>query len=146
MLPRTLSVCLLVLGPACASGDARPVVLPECPEFDASATPNVAGTYRYSSLAFSLKGTIAFQQEGNVVRVLDTSYDNADSRARALQGEATLQGNYLDVTLAPTNGDTDYVADVQFAFDRTGDTFCLRGFSDTNDDVGGEGSYTGYRQ
>lgn len=56
-----------------------------------------------------------------------------------------LDGNLLEVSLVPINGDTDYAADVRLLFDATGDGFCLLEFTDTNDDHGGEGSYTGVR-
>ncbi len=43
------------------------------------------------------------------------------------------------------NGDTNYTADVRFVFDATRRSI-LRGFSDTNGDRGGLGSYVGRRQ
>jgi hypothetical protein len=140
-----LFVTALWLAPtaACTAGDSEPVDLPECTPFDAAARPMVAGTFRYDSLVFALGGTITFEQTEQTVRVVDTTYDHHDDRA--LQGEAPLDGNRLDIVLTPKNGDTDYSARVVLSFDATGDRFCLVSFSDTNDDVGNEGTYTGTR-
>lgn len=128
---------------ACASSDSARVKLPTCPAHDSSARPSVAGTFRYSSLRFGLSGTIVFEQQGESVRVVDTSYDQHDDRP--LEGESALEGNQLDILLVPKNGDTDYSAQVRILFDESGDSFCLASFSDTNGDQGGEGTYTGSR-
>jgi hypothetical protein len=119
------------------------ITLPTCPELDEEAAPAVAGTFHYESLVLGLSGTIVFEQDGQQVRVIDTTYDQDE--ARALVGEAPLTGNHLNVVLTPKNGDTDYSARVRLAFDAAGDEFCLLSFTDTNDDVGGEGYYTGSR-
>lgn len=116
----------------------------ECPELDAGASADVSGTFFYSSPVFLLRGTITFEQEGETVRITDTTYENVNDRR--LMGEGTIVGNRLDVVLVPINGDTDYSANVSFAFSEAGDSFCLVSFSDTNDDVGGAGSYRGERQ
>ncbi len=126
---------------ACTTG-SEPIVL-TCDELDAGTTADVSGAFRYSSPLFHLSGTITFEQTGNTVQIVDTTYDTVDDRK--LSGAGELQGNRLDVVLVPTNGDTDYSADVSFAFNAAGDSFCIVGFSDTNDDVGGAGSYRGRR-
>lgn len=118
---------------------------PICGREDPSASPNVAGTYRYaSSRGFALTGTIVFAQTGRHVEVLETTYDNADERP--LEGAATLAGNRLDITLVPVNGDTDYDARVGFLFDAATSAFCVTGFTDSNGDSGGAASYLGERQ
>jgi hypothetical protein len=121
------------------------------PNQAACDTPNtpadidVTGTYRYSSpIPFMISGTIIFEQSGDTVRILNTTYDN-NVPNRALMGEAQLNGNTLDIAMVPTNGDTDYRADVRFVFSDDGDTFCVE-FSDTNNDTGALGSFTGQRQ
>jgi hypothetical protein len=141
---RSLFALLLVCG---ACDDEKPIELPSCPEHDPSASPSVAGTFRYDSLAFGLSGEIVFEQDGELVRVVDTTYDQPDvaAIARSLEGEAMLDGNLLEVSLVPTNGDTDYGAEVTLVFGPSGNDFCLLEFTDTNDDRGGEGSYTGTR-
>jgi hypothetical protein len=145
--PGACSLALLVLlGTACE--DDEPIDLPSCPAHDTSASPEVAGTFRYESLVFGLSGEITFEQEGDLVRVTDTTYDQPDvaAIARSLEGEAMLDGNRLELSLVPKNGDTDYAADdVTLVFGPSGDDFCLLEFTDTNDDRGGEGSYTGTR-
>lgn len=134
-----LSVGLLVL----AACESTAPVAPSCPEIDAGTTADVSGTFRYSSPLFLLRGTIVFEQTGSTVHVVDTTYDNADDRR--LEGEAKLVGNRLDIVLVPINGDTDYSARVDFAFSASGDSFCVVGFTDTNGDEGGQGSYSGVR-
>ena len=106
---------------------------------DADAGPSALGTYRYTG---SLRGTITLAQNGNTVRLVNTTYDNADDRP--LVGEGLLAGNELRMRMVPENGDTDYEAEVRFVFDGAGDRFCVE-FSDTNDDRGGLGSYVGQR-
>jgi hypothetical protein len=131
---------------ACSSGSVAvtmpPPVCSEVPDATA-AIADVTGVHHYRSLAFALAGNIAFTQAGTRVTVGGVTYDNADDRP--LMGQADLVGNSLDVVLVPTNGDTDYRADVSFIFDQQGTSFCLLGFSDTNGDTGGPGSYFGSR-
>lgn len=122
-------------------GPSEPVAT--CPDEDPSASVDVAGVFRYfGERPLMLSGTITFEQEGNLVRVIDTTYDFSGDRR--LMGEAVLQGNRLTIQLVPRNGDTDYRADVTFLFNKDGDEFCVE-FSDTNGDTGGMGSYRGYR-
>jgi hypothetical protein len=128
------AACLL----ACT--EAQPALEP-CPPRDAAAAPDIDGVYRYRSPIFALRGTITFARQGDRVSVLDTTYDNAADRA--LIGQAPLQGNFAAFTLAPSNGDTDYQAEVDFVFEDG--AFCVTRFSDSNDDVGAEGSYRGTR-
>lgn len=119
-----------------------------CVEENRSTEINVSGVFRYSvgdPLDFSipmLSGTITFAQEGDTVRVVDTTYDFAPGRA--LEGKAELEGNKLVIQLVPKNGDTDYVADIIFLFGEDGSEFCVE-FSDTNDDSGALGSFVGVR-
>ena len=116
------------------------------------AVINVAGVFRYSGdgsnagtgNGFSFSGTITFEQDGNRVRVSDTTYDVGVLRPVA--GDfAELDGNVLDTVLTPINGDEDYVAAVRFIFSDDGNEFCVQ-FTDTNDDSGGLGSFVGSRQ
>jgi hypothetical protein len=104
---------------------------------------DVTGVHHYRSLQYALRGDIAFTQAGTRVTIGGVTYDNADDRP--LMGQADLVGNRLDAVLVPTNGDTDYRADVSFIFDQQGTSFCLLGFSDTNGDIGGPASYFGSR-
>jgi hypothetical protein len=126
---------------ALACSDPGPPSLEQCPSRVSEAALDVSGVYRYSSPIFGLRGSITFAQQDGRVRVLNTTYDNADDRS--LVGEARLEGNHAALTLVPENGDADYSAEVEFIFG-TG-VFCVRRFSDTNDDVGGDGSYRGAR-
>jgi hypothetical protein len=137
----TISTCVLAALGALFAGcnDDDPRNRPSCSDVLADAGPNVAGTYRYAG---PLRGTIALEQTGTTVRLVKTTYDNADDRP--LVGEGTLSGNELRMRMVPENGDTDYEAQVRFVFDRAGDGFCVE-FSDTNDDRGGLGSYVGRR-
>ena len=132
-------VATAVLGLLSCNGD-DPASGPGCAEPDPSAAVDVNGTYRYVG---ALRGTITLVQTGNTVELTNTTYENADDRP--VVGSADLDGNVLDIVLVPENGDPDYRADVRFVFDNGGDTFCVS-FSDTNDDVGGLGSYTGVKQ
>jgi hypothetical protein len=138
------ALALVPLLAACG-GSTGPGLTP-CADYSAVAAVTVDGTYRYGGGSigpYSLRGTIVFQQVGNQVSVLDTTYDNANDRA--LEGTATLDGNRLDITLVPTNGDPDYTAQVVFHFADGGASFCCS-FSDTNADVGPMGSYRGALQ
>jgi hypothetical protein len=128
-----------LLAAACTRTPARPA----CPAVaDGGVTLAVNGVYRYASSLFELRGTISFAQQGEVVQVTGTSYDNAP-RDRSVVGMAPLAGNRLDVRLVPGNGDTDYTANVSFVFTEGGRRFCVREFSDTNGDTGGDGSFFG---
>jgi hypothetical protein len=162
----------LALAAALASGciddgDGGPV---RCPAADPAASVLVNGRYRYASYQFTLRGSITFAQDAQpsgaqLVRVTDTTYDNANDRP--LVGQATLQGNRLDIRLVPRTGNDggdqsgddagsdaptgsggrpDYDAQVSFVFYEAGARFCVLGFSDSNGDVGGSGSYFGQMQ
>ena len=100
------------------------------------------GFLRLVFFRFLLRGTITFEQDGTRVRVTDTTYENAFDRA--LEGEGTLEGNRLLITLVPRNGETDYSAEVLFLFGDEGATFCVE-FDDTNGDAGPMGTYRGER-
>lgn len=130
-------LCLAFLA-ACSSDPAAPAP-------QAVGMPHVAGTFRYQGGAtgYFLRGTIAFEQEDDTVRVVSVTYDNSNDRA--LVGEAVLDGNVLDIVLVPENGDTDFEADCKFVFSADGSRFDVE-FSDTNGDAGPLGSYTGTRQ
>jgi hypothetical protein len=131
---------IVVLAVACSDSSEAPDEL-ACGNEDPAASVGVAGEYYYYSGTYALRGTITFDQEGSLVRVLDTTYENADDRA--LMGEAELVGNRLDIELVPKNGDTDYRATVAFLFGDPTPGFCVLGFNDTNGDYGGPRSYLG---
>lgn len=137
------STLLLSLVTIAAGCQENTVVLPTCPEATATS-PAVTGTYRYRSDVFGLSGTITFAQEGGRLFVTDTTYTTGDDRA--LEGDGPMQGNRATVRLVPRNGDTDYTADVTFAFTPDGNEFCLVEFTDTNGDRGGEGTYVGVKE
>jgi hypothetical protein len=140
--PLVLCAGLLLGAASCQSEQA--VELPSCPPHSAEAPASVAGTFRYTSRLLQLAGTIRFEQIEDRLIVTDTTYDR--ERARALEGEGLMDGNRATVVLVPKNGDVDYTATVTLAFSSDGNEFCLVEFSDTNDDRGGEGIYTGVRQ
>jgi len=129
-----------VLVAAC-NGNGEPGGVAQNP----GGVPQVAGTYTYQGgqFGFFLRGSITFEQTGDVVRVTGVTYDNANDRD--LVGEATLAGNELDIELTPKNGDPDFRADVTFIFAPDGSTFEVA-FSDTNGDAGDLGSYVGTKQ
>ncbi len=134
------AIFTLISGLNCAP--ARVAVPCEMPDVDAS--PNVAGIYDYFGVnPFAITGTITFEQEGDTVRVTDTTYDFTDNRR--LMGEATIDGNTLAIPLVPINGETDYRADVIFRFSDDGDTFCVE-YNDTNGDAGDLGDFQGRRR
>ena len=138
MIRAIVIAVLASLAMGCAPG-------PTCGPEDPSASPNVAGTYRYASAhGYALTGTIVFAQTERQVQVLETTYDNADDRP--LKGATALVGNRLDITLTPLNGDTDYDARVGFLFDAATSAFCVTGFTDSNGDFGGAASFHGERQ
>lgn len=145
-LQRRRNACLAILGTAgllAGAGCPGAGSQDPCPQEDFQASVNVAGTYRYfGTRPFLLIGTITFEQEGDLVRVTDTTYENSGDRR--LMGQATLQGNRLNILLVPQNGDTDYLADVTFLFSEDGNEFCVE-FSDTNGDAGELGTYRGTR-
>ena len=104
----------------------------------ASPTPDVAATYEWIASIqgdnnFVLTGTIAFEQSGADVSVVNTTHSNPADRD--LMGAGVLEGNLLTMQMVPRNGDTDYVADGAFRFSSDGDRFEVD-FSDTNGDVG----------
>lgn len=135
---------VLAVAASCLGDQTSPRA--ECPAVvDGGTVAAPTGVYRYASPVFTLRGTISFAPaEGAMVRVTDTTYDNAP-RDRALTGTASLAGNRLDIALVPKNGDTDYTAQVAFVFSDEGRRFCVLGFSDTNGDTGGTGSFFGQR-
>ena len=108
-------------------------------------TLDVSGTYQFvgEEVPNTMKGTITFEQEGDLVRVTGTKYEN--NPARELKGEATIKGTRLEIVLVPINDDPTYEAEVLFIFSEDGDTFEVS-FTDTNGDEGDMGSYTGVRQ
>ncbi len=109
------------------------------------STLDVSGTYQFvgEEVPNTMKGTITFEQEGDLVRVTGTKYENNPSRE--LKGEATIKGTRLEIVLVPINDDPTYEAEVLFIFSEDGDTFEVS-FTDTNGDEGDMGSYTGVRQ
>ena len=109
------------------------------------AMVDVTGTYDFSGSGpqFGLFGTITFQQTGNTVQVVSTTY--ANSNDRPLMGVAELAGNRLDIVLVPVNGDMDFEAQVTFLFTEDSEGFSVS-FSDTNGDTGPLGSYQGARR
>lgn len=132
-----------LLAVSCGGEDAVETGPVQCVSSDPAAQVDVAGLFEYGGASrFLLKGTITFEQEGDLVRVTDTTYTNAFDRA--LEGEATLEGNRLLIELVPKNGDPDYTAEVLFLFGEGGQTFCVE-FTDTNGDEGVMGTYSGRR-
>jgi hypothetical protein len=108
------------------------------------STLDVSGTYQFvGEVPNTMKGTITFEQEGDLVRVTGTKYEN--NASRELKGEATIKGTRLEIVLVPINDDPTYEAEVLFIFSEDGDTFEVS-FMDTNGDEGDMGSYTGVRQ
>ncbi|MEE9298187.1 MAG: hypothetical protein V3V29_04045 [Acidimicrobiia bacterium] len=105
----------------------------------------MSGTYQFvgEEIPNTMKGTITFEQEGDLVRVTGTTYENNPSRE--LKGEATIKGRRLEIVLVPINDDPTYEAEVLFIFSEDGNTFEVS-FTDTNGDEGDMGSYTGVRQ
>jgi hypothetical protein len=139
---------LIALATGCAGFGVSIVacgVDPKCADADPSAVVQVSGTYDYGGdTSLSLIGTITFEQQGDLVRVTDTTYLNSNDRP--LQSEfAPLDGNTLVLKLTPKNGDTNYQADVTFRFSKGGEIFCVE-FSDTNGDAGVLGSYHGAKK
>ncbi|NJN14359.1 MAG: hypothetical protein HC813_01560 [Planctomycetes bacterium] len=131
----TLALALAFAFPGCSkSGTPVPG--------GANGAPLIQGVYNYSGTgpAFGLRGTITFEQVGDLVRVLNTVYFNALDRS--LKGEATLVGDTLDIRLVPVNGDTNFSADCTFVFSADRRTWQVQ-FNDTNGDNGPLGSYTG---
>lgn len=108
-------------------------------------TLDVSGTYQFvgEEVPNTMKGTITFEQAGDLVRVTGTKYENNPSRE--LKGEATIKGTRLEIVLVPINDDPTYEAEVLFIFSEDGNTFEVS-FTDTNGDEGDMGSYTGVRQ
>lgn len=96
-----------------------------------------------SSAPFGLRGTITFEQDMDVVRVLTTTY--ANSADRSLKGEATIVGDTLTIDLVPVNGQMDFSAACVFVFSADRATFEVQ-FDDTNGDNGPLGSYVGQRR
>ena len=115
------------------------------PSENPGAMVDVNGAYDFfgSGPQFGLFGTITFQQTGNTVQVVSTTY--ANSNDRTLMGVAQLAGNRLDIELVPVNGDTDFAAQVTFLFTSDSEGFTVS-FSDTNGDTGTLGSYQGTRR
>ena len=143
---------VLLCGGAVAAGCTPQALVEECADERGDATLNVAGIFRYAGNganaetggSFNLSGTITFEQQENMVRVTDTTYDSGGLR-RLESDFADLRGNELILTLNPINGDTDYQAAIKFVFSEDGNEFCVE-FVDSNNDQGALGSFTGLRQ
>ena len=149
MITAVVGAAMLVGGSCVATPANGPE---ECADQQPAAMINVAGVFRYSGggtnlqtgVGFDLSGTVTFEQQGNRVRVSDSTYDFAGLHRFA--GEVTeLQGNRLVTQLIPINGDEDYRADVTFIFSEDGSSFCGE-YTDTNLDTGKLGSFVGVRQ
>ena len=141
---RTRLVTLLLSGGALAAGCSPQPLVEDCADQRETATLNVAGVNADTGGSFNLSGTITFEQQDNMVRVTDTTYDSGG--LRRLESEfAELRGRTVFLSLSPINGDTDYQAAVTFVFGDQGNEFCV-GFTDTNSDQGAVGSFTGVRQ
>ena len=149
---RTRLLTVLLCGGPVAAGCTPQPLGEDCADQREDATLNVAGVFRYAGNgvnadtggSFNLSGTITFEQQDNMVRVTDTTYDSGG--LRRLESEfADLRGNELVLTLNPINGDTDYQAAIKFVFGEDGNEFCVE-FVDTNNDQGALGSFTGVRQ
>ncbi len=149
---RTRLMTWLLSGGALAAGCSPQSVVEDCADETEDATLNVAGVFRYAGNganaetggSFNLSGTITFEQQDDMVRVTDTTYDFGG--LRRLESEfAELRGRTVFLSLSPINGDTDYQAAVTFVFGDQGNEFCV-GFTDTNSDQGAVGSFTGVRQ
>jgi hypothetical protein len=127
-------------------GGFQSVEVASCAVEDPAATVNAAGVYRYagegtnvSGYSFLLSGTVTLEQDGNLIRVADCTYDSPG--LRPIESEWTpLEGNKAAMKLVPRNGDTDYVADVTFIFNDGGGEFCVA-YMDTNGDMGDMGSF-----
>ena len=137
--PAAPSLLLLAVLAACNGSREAPA--------QGGAVPLVEGTYDYRGFApplpYALRGTIAFEQVGDLVRVTNVTY--ANSFDRPLVGEANLVGDRLDIVLVPENGDTNFQADVTFIFSADRNTFEVA-FSDTNGDSGNLGDYVGTKR
>ena len=155
---RLLLVSLSIVLSACGGVDGDPAStsiagaapttateVTQTTEVTAFSTLDVSGTYQFvgEEVPNTMKGTITFEQEGDLVRVTGTKYENNPSRE--LKGEATIKGTRLKIVLVPINDDPTYEAEVLFIFSEDGDTFEVS-FTDTNGDEGDMGSYTGVRQ
>ena len=145
-LRRFVTPVAMSIGLAAATGCPQPDV--ECATHNENASPDVDGTYTYGGQISgnnpgSLSGTITFERDGDMVAVTDTTYNFGSNRK--LSGTAMINGNRLEILLNPSNGDTDYQADVTFVFSEDGSSFCVE-FSDTNGDFGDLGSFTGVKQ
>ena len=74
---------VLLCGGAVAAGCTPQALVEECADEHGDATLNVAGVFRYAGNganaetggSFNLSGTITFEQQDNLVRVTDTTYD-----------------------------------------------------------------------
>ncbi len=147
-----LLTLLLCSGAVAAAGCTPQTLVEDCADEREDATIDVAGVFRYAGNgvnadtegSFNLSGTITFEQQDNMVRVTDTTYDSGG--LRRLESEfADLRGNELFLALTPINGDTDYEAEVKFVFSEDGNEFCVE-FTDANSDQGTLGSFTGVRE
>lgn len=145
-------MAVLLCGVPVAAGCTPQTLVEDCADQSENATLNVVGVFRYagnganaeSGGTFNLSGTITFEQQENMVRVTDTTYDSGG--LRRLESEfADLRGNELNLTLNPINGDTDYQAAIKFVFSEDGNEFCVE-FLDSNNDQGALGSFSGVRQ
>ena len=145
-------VLMLLVGLCVGTGTTMIACVPgasadssQCATENPNAQIDVNGTYRYGGDSiFLITGTITFEQQGNMVRVTDTTYDSSPNR-EVSSGFFPLQGNKLVADLTPKNGDTDYTAHVIFLFTEDGQRFCVA-FNDTNGDAGDMGKFSGVRQ
>ncbi|MHC4930615.1 MAG: hypothetical protein ACYTGV_00275 [Planctomycetota bacterium] len=87
---RVLPALLLIAFAGCNGSNSEPAGDSEgvCPIENAAASIDVRGTFHYEGdFPYVLTGTITFEQNGDVVTVTNTTYDNANDRA--LEGTAT---------------------------------------------------------
>ena len=116
------------------------------------ADGQITGIYLYQGMGvnaqtdqeFRLSGTITFEPDGNRVRVSATTYDGAS--LRPLDSEfGELDDDTVLLSLAPSNGDSGYRAEVTFVFSSDRSEFQVT-FEDTNNDMGELGSFVGVFQ
>ena len=115
------------------------VVFSGCPGQPIGENPdaknvNVAGKFSWGfNPPVLVDGECTFELDGDTVLLVQNTHILPEFRE--VVGKGKLNGNVVEMTVRPSNGDTDYEAQLELIWSEDGSQFQCN-FTDTNGDVG----------